>query len=321
MNEKEKGGVKLLIIGSIGIDSVKTPFGENPNVLGGSASYAATSASYFTDVKIISIVGDDFPKKYLTLFRNRRIDTSGIEAVKGGRTFRWKGVYGWDLGSVNTISTHLNVLADFNPRLSEADKKCKIVFLANNDPDVQINIIRQLSPNKLIAADTIEFWIKNKKEKLLKVLKAVDIFIVNEKEARLLTKQVNLIKAAKDMISYGVKKVIIKKGEHGLLYLACPAGLRQAKAGVAKNKFFICPAYPLETVYDPTGAGDSFAGGFLGFLASAKHINDASLRKALIYGTIMASYNVEGFDLKVLSRLNKYLIEKRYKEFIKLVKF
>ena len=299
--------MSLLIIGTVALDTVQTPFGKNRDALGGSAVYAAMSASYFTDVKVISIVGVDFPRKHIKLLEGKGIDTSGIE-IRKGKTFRWEGKYGWNLNSPQTLATHLNLLAEFNPALSDADKGFDFIFLANNDPDLQLKIISQVSSAKLITADTIEYWIKNKRSKLLKVLKGIDIFIINEDEARLLTKEANLVKAAKKIISYGTPKVIIKKGEHGLIY-------------VTKNRFFSCPAYPLETEYDPTGAGDSFAGGFLGFLTSIANLNEAAYRKALIYGSIMASYNVEGFSLKVLSRLNRRLIEKRYKEFRKLTRF
>ncbi len=299
--------MKLLIIGSLALDTVKTPFGKNVDAPGGSAAYAAVSASYFTDVKIIGVVGTDFPKRYLRFLEKKGIDLSGIE-IKKGKTFRWEGRYDWSLNSPKTIATYLNVLAGFNPALSDKDKRCGFIFLANDDPELQLKVISQVSSPKLIAADTIEYWIKNKRPELIKVLKKVDIFIINEDEARLLTKEPNLIKAAKKIISYGTPRVIIKKGEHGLLY-------------VTKKEMFSCPGYPLESVYDPTGAGDSFAGGFLGFLASAKKINVGTYRKALIYGSIMASYNVEGFDLKVLARLNRRLIEKRYKEFERLIRF
>ncbi|MBN1405453.1 MAG: bifunctional hydroxymethylpyrimidine kinase/phosphomethylpyrimidine kinase [Candidatus Omnitrophica bacterium] len=301
--------MKLLIIGSVAMDSVKTPFGKNPNALGGSASYAAVSASYFTSAKIISVIGGDFPARHIKIFKNKHIDTSGIEVLKNKRTFKWSGEYGWDMNSVNTISTHLNVLADFNPMLSGDDKKCRFIFLANNDPDIQLDVIKQVSSsNNFIAADTIEYWIKNKKKKLLRVLKQTDIFIINEKEARLLTSEANLIKAAKRIIAWGAKKVIIKKGEHGLLYMT-------------KNRLFLCPAYPQETVYDPTGAGDTFAGAFLGYLASLKRVNERAYIKALIYGTIMASYNVEGFGLDKLLKIDKSLIQKRYREFTRSVRF
>ncbi len=306
--------MSLLVIGSMALDTVETPFGKNIDVLGGSAVYGSVSASYFTDAKIISVVGKDFPKGHMRLLKSRGIDLSGVQ-VKKGKSFRWKGKYDWNLNSPQTLATHLNVLSDFRPVLSDFDRKCDFIFLANNDPELQLDIISQVSPAKFMAADTIEFWINNKRSKLIKVLKGVDIFIINENEARLLTKEPNLIKAAKAIISLGARKVIVKKGEHGLLY-------------VTKRSFFATPAYPLETIYDPTGAGDSFAGGFLGFLASvasakpnAKHLSEAAYRKALIYGTIMASYNVEGFNLKVLSVLNRRLIEKRYKEFEKLVRF
>ena len=299
--------MKFLIIGSVALDTVQTPFGKIKNALGGSAIYASISASYFTDVKVLGIAGVDFPQKYIKLLKRRGIDASGIE-IRNGKTFRWEGKYGWNLNSPQTLATHLNLLAEFNPRLSESDKNSDFILLANNDPDLQLKVISQVPSSKLIAADTIELWIRKKKAKLIKVLEAIDILVINEDEARLLSKETNLVKAAKKIISYGTPKVIIKKGEHGLLY-------------VNKNSFFSCPGYPLETVYDPTGAGDSFAGGFLGFLSSVNTLNEAAYRKALIYGSVMASYNVEGFSLNVLSRLNKRLIEKRYKEFRKLTKF
>ena len=298
--------MKLLIVGSIGLDTVQTPFGKNRNAPGGSAIYAALSASYFTDTKIVSIIGTDFPKKYLKLLKAKNIDSSGILRKKG-KTFRWEGSYGWNFDSARTIATHLNLLKDFNPALTEQDKRCKFVFLANNDPELQLKIIKQLRCPKLIAADTIEFWINNKKAKLIEVLKKIDILVINEGEARLLTKEPNLIAAAKKIVSYGTPRVIIKKGEHGLLY-------------VAKNKFFSYPAYPLERVCDPTGAGDSFAGAFLGYLSVAGSLNETKYRKALIAASAVASYNVEGFDIRALSKLNKPLIDKRCREFRELTR-
>jgi sugar/nucleoside kinase (ribokinase family) len=306
--------MSLLVIGTIALDTVHTPFGKNTNALGGSGIYASVSASYFTDVKIIGVIGNDFPRKHLKTLEGKGIDLSGIETKKA-KTFRWEGRYTWDLNSAQTLATHLNVLSDFKPLLSNRDKKYDFIFLANNDPQIQLDIISQAGPGKIIAADTIEFWIKTKRPKLLKVLKGIDMFIINENEARLLTKEANLVRAAQRIISLGAKRVIIKKGEHGALYFT-------------NKSSFVCPAYPLENVYDPTGAGDSFAGGFLGFLSSvvdknsgATFLSEACYRKAIIYATIMASYDVEGFDLKVLLRLNKQLIKKRYREFEKLVRF
>jgi len=288
------------------LDTVQTPLGKNKNAPGGSAVYAALSASCFTDTKIVSIAGTDFPDKYLKVLKAKNIDLSGIQ-LKKGKTFRWEGRYGWDFDSARTIATHLNLLKDFNPALTEEDKKCKFVFLANNDPEIQLKIIKQLRCPKLIAADTIEFWINNKRAKLVEVLKKIDILIINEGEARLLTQEPNLIAAAKKIVSYGSPRVIIKKGEHGLLY-------------VAKNKFFSYPAYPLERVCDPTGAGDSFAGAFLGYLSVAGKLNEAKYRKALIMASAVASYTVEGFDIRVLSKLNRSLINKRYGEFKELTR-
>lgn len=299
--------MKLLIIGTVALDSVQTPSGKNSEAIGGSAVYASLSASYFTSTKIISIAGTDFPKKNINALKKKNIDVSGIE-IRKGKTFRWEGRYGKDLNSAQTLATHLNLLTKFNPELTNPDKKCTFILLANNDPDLQLRIISQAQKTKIIAADTIDFWIRTKRAQLQKVLKKVDIFVINEDEARLLTGEQNLIKAARRMISIGTTRVIIKKGEDGLIY-------------ATKKDIFAIPAFPLEMVIDPTGAGDSFAGGFLGYLAEQKSLNEAKFRKALVYGTIMASYNVQGFDIKVLANLNKKLIEKRYKAFKELTRF
>ncbi|MFH0731860.1 MAG: PfkB family carbohydrate kinase [Candidatus Omnitrophota bacterium] len=297
--------MKLLIVGTIAFDTIETPFGKNINALGGSATYAALSASYFTDVKIISIIGNDFPEKHIRLFKAKDIDVSGIQ-IKTGKTFRWEGSYLKDLNSAQTIATHLNLLAEFDPKLTIDDKKSAFCLLANNDPDLQLRIIKELISPKMIAADTIEFWIRHKRGKLLEVMRQVDMLIINDSEAKLLAKEKNLIEAAKRLTAMGAKGLIIKKGEHGLLL-------------AHKNSLTLCSAYPVQRVCDPTGAGDSFAGGFLGFLASQKRLDAKAFKKALIYGTIMASYNVEGFDIKVLSKLNKRLIEKRCREFRRLI--
>lgn len=298
----------ILVVGSVAIDDVITPFGKNFNAPGGSATYFSLSASYFTKVKLVAVVGKDFPKKYIRLLKDKGIDLKGLK-IENGKTFRWKGRFDWNLNTPQTLATHLNLFKDFKPTLPAEYKNEEIVFLANIDPDLQLEVLNQVESPRLTAVDTIELWIEHKRKRLLEVLKRVDICIINEFEARKLTKEANLLRAGKRIISYGPDKVVIKKGENGLLF-------------VSKKGFFVCPAYPLETVYDPTGAGDTFAGGFLGYLSTVKGMNEeAHLRRALVYGSIMASFNVEDFDIRVLARLKPNLIEKRVKTFRRICQF
>jgi sugar/nucleoside kinase (ribokinase family) len=296
----------IVVVGSVAIDDVTTPFGRNPNAPGGSATYFSLSASNFTKVKLVAVVGEDFPKKYITLFKKKNVDLRGLE-IKKGKTFRWKGRYDWDLDNARTLATDLNLFKDFKPVLPEEYRRDDILFLANIDPELQLDVLKQ-SKSKIIAADTMNFWIEHKKSKLLQVLKRIDILIVNEYEARQLTKEGNLLKAAKKILSWGTKKIVIKKGEDGVLF-------------VSKKRFFTCPAYLMEDVYDPTGAGDSFAGGFLGCLSKTLKLSDAAIRKALVYGVIMASFTVESYDISSLSKQNKKSIESRFKSFKKLCSF
>ncbi|NQT95566.1 MAG: sugar kinase [Candidatus Omnitrophica bacterium] len=296
----------ITVVGSVAIDNVITPFGKNFNAPGGSATYFSLSASYFTKVRLIAVVGKDFPKKYITLLKKKSINVDGLE-VKKGKTFRWKGRYGWDLDNAETLATHLNLFKDFKPVLSDQQKRENILFLANIDPELQLDVIKQ-SRSRIIAADTMNFWIGHKKKKLLEVLKNIDMLILNEHEARQLTKEGNLLKAGRAIIRYGTKKVIIKKGEDGVLF-------------VSKRGFFTCPAYLMEDIYDPTGAGDTFAGGFLGYLSKVGRLDDAAIRRALVYGTIMASFTVEAYDIKSLAKLNRAKIERRFKVFKSLCSF
>jgi len=296
----------ILVVGSVAIDNVITPFGKNFNAPGGSATYFSLSASYFTKVKLVAVVGKDFPVKHINLLNRKGVDTKGLE-VKKGKTFRWKGKYGWDLDSPQTLATHLNLFKDFKPDLPQGHRNEKMLFLANIDPELQMQVIEQTRP-KLIAADTMNFWIASKKKKLLEVLKKIDILVINEHEARQLTTEGNLLKAGKEIISYGPRRVIIKKGENGVL-------------AVSKKSFFTHPAYLLETVHDPTGAGDTFAGGFLGYLAKIGRFDDAAVKKALAYGTIMASFTVQDFDIKGLAGLSKGLIERRLRSFKRIASF
>ena len=296
----------IVVVGSVAIDDVTTPFGRNPNAPGGSATYFSLSASNFTKVKLVAVVGEDFPKKYIRLLKSKNVDTQGLE-IKKGKTFRWKGKYDWDLDNAKTLATDLNLFKDFKPVLPEEYKKDDILFLANIDPTLQLEVLKQ-SKAKMIAADTMNLWIEHKRKELLQVLRRIDIVILNEYEARQLTKEGNLLKAAKKIISWGTKKVVIKKGEDGVLF-------------VSKNTFFASPAYLMEDVYDPTGAGDTFAGGFLGYLSKASRINDAAIKKALAYGTVMASFTVESYDISSLAKQNNKSIEKRFKLFKKLCSF
>lgn len=296
----------IVVVGSVALDDVTTPFGRNPDAPGGSAMYFSLSASNFTKVKLVAVVGEDFPKKYITLLEKKNVDIKGLE-IKKGKTFRWKGSYDWDLDNAKTLATDLNLFKDFKPVLPQEYRKEDILFLANIDPELQLDVLKQ-SKAKIVAADTMNLWIEHKRDKLLEVLKRIDIVILNKYEARELTKEPNLLKAAKKIISWGTKKVVIKKGEDGVLF-------------VSQKSFFASPAYLVEDVYDPTGAGDTFAGGFLGYLSNAAKLNDAAIKKALVYGTIMASFTVESYNISSLVKQNTKTIEKRFKLFKKFCSF
>lgn len=299
--------MSVLVVGSVAFDSVETPFGRHDNLLGGSATYFSIAASYFTDVRLVAVVGRDFPKKYIKLFKKHGVDTRGLQ-IKDGKTFHWKGAYEYDMNVAKTISTDLNVLGSFDPVIPEGYKNTENVILANIDPDLQANVLKQISSPRLVACDTMNFWIENKRRSLTRLLKKIDIFLANDGEARQLSNETNLFKAAKYILSLGPKMAIIKKGEHGCLF-------------VSKKSCFSAPGFPLETIYDPTGAGDTFAGGLMGYLSRFQRIDEAKVKKAIIYGSVMASYNVEAFSLKRLLSLNKKLIDRRYQEYQNLMCF
>ncbi len=299
----------ILIIGSVAIDSIETPFGKRESVLGGSATYSSMSASNFSKfVSIVAVVGKDFPNRYLELFKKRNIDLTGLEVDKEHKTFKWKGDYNYDLNSPRTIYTHLNVFQDFDPKIPEPSKKSRFIFLANIDPDLQNKILSQVRNPELIVLDTMNYWISKKKKSLIKLLKKIDIFLLNDGEARQLSGEINLKKAANFIISSGSPAVIIKKGEHGVLFFS-------------KHFSFSAPAYLLETIRDPTGAGDTFAGGMLGYLSTVRKINSQNIRKSLIYGSIMASFVVEDFSVGRLIKLSKSDINKRYRELKRVTSF
>lgn len=293
--------MSILVVGSVALDTVKTPLGKAKDVLGGSATYFSASASFFSKVNLVAVVGNDFPGKYITLLKKRNIDLKGLLTDKG-KTFRWSGAYGWDFNDPKTLSTCLNVFSSFNPKIPQEYKKSKYLFLANIDPEIQENVLEQMARPKLVVCDTMNYWIENKRSRLLRLLKKVDIFLLNESEARELTEEASLIKAARSIIKFGPKKVIIKRGEHGSVM-------------VWGNSVFCIPAFLLESVFDPTGAGDTFAGGLLGYLATCKTINQANLKKSIIYGSIMATFAVEDFSLRRLVSITNSDITRRFNKF------
>lgn len=299
--------MSILVVGSVAIDSVETPFGKRENVLGGSATYFSLAASFFNRVNIVATVGEDFPKRYVALFKNRNIGIDGLDIAKG-KTFRWKGRYNNDLNTATTIYTHLNVFKAFAPRIPENLRKSEFLFLANIDPDLQYSVLKKMASPRLVACDSMNYWITHKKKELVKFLKKIDIFLLNDSEARQFSGEANLLKAAQSIRAAGPKAVVIKRGEHGVIYYS-------------KNRYFLAPAYLLESAYDPTGAGDTFAGGMMGFLSRAGRINESNIRKAVIYGTILASFTVEDFSVNRLLKLSKHEINARYSRFRRITKF
>ncbi|PYN11521.1 MAG: sugar kinase, partial [Candidatus Rokuibacteriota bacterium] len=269
----------LAVVGSVALDSVTTPFGKVREVLGGSATYFSYAASFFTTVRLVATVGDDFPAEHLRLLKERGIDMTGLQTSRG-RTFRWVGEYGFDLNEARTIDTQLNVFADFKPLLPSSLKKTPFLFLANIAPELQLDVLRQMERPQLTALDTMNFWIQGRREALLRVLPEVDVLLVNDGEARQLVKEPNLIKAAREILKLGPRTVVVKRGEYGAVM-------------VSNGQFFFVPAYPLESVFDPTGAGDAFAGGFMGYIAAQGVVDQATVRRAIVYGSVMASFTVE----------------------------
>ncbi len=299
--------MSLLVVGSVAFDSVKTPFGEAEEILGGSATYFSTAASYFTDVNLVAVVGEDFPSQHMSFLKSRGIDIAGLER-QSGKTFRWKGEYGYQLNEAQTLETHLNVFQDFKPALPPFYREAEGVFLANIDPELQMDVLNQVISPKIIACDTMNFWISGKREALLNTLKHVDILIINDGEARQLAQEANLVKAAKIIRSSGPKHLIVKRGEYGALMFN-------------SQSIFAAPAFPLENVFDPTGAGDSFAGGFMGYLLNTRNFSEANMRQAVIFGSVMASFVVEDFSLNRIKALDYEEILNRYREFKQLTHF
>ncbi|MCX5715457.1 MAG: PfkB family carbohydrate kinase [Candidatus Omnitrophica bacterium] len=300
--------MSLLVVGSVAIDSVKTPFGERKEVLGGSATFFSISASAFTKVMLVGVVGKDFPKKYIRTLQNKGVDLKGLE-VGQGKTFRWKGKYEYDLNTAHTIYTKLNVFQNFSPRIPAEYKKAEYLFLANIDPRLQLLVLKNMKRPRLVACDTMNFWITSSPQALKKVLKEVDIFILNDSEIRLFAQESNLITAARYVFTLGPKIVIIKRGDSGALLLTKNGGC------------FSAPAYLMDSVKDPTGAGDSFAGGFMGYVSSRNDLSESGFRKAVIYGTIMASFCVQDFGPNRLLSLKSKDIAERLANYKKHVQF
>ncbi len=293
----------ILVVGSVALDTVKTPAGSVADGLGGSATYFSLAARYFSPVSLVGVVGEDFPSAHRALLEERGVDCSGLATAKG-RTFRWSGKYGKDAGAAKTLATHLNVFKDFRPKLDGVHRKAPVVFLANIDPELQSEVLAQMAAPALVACDTMNFWIDSKPEALKKLLSKVDVFFGNEEEAEKLARRPNPLQAAEVISSWGPSVVVIKKGEHGALMKVGP-------------RFYIFPPFPLPEIKDPTGAGDCFAGGFLGYLASCGVYDDVGhLKRAMAYGTVMASFNVQDFSTRNIENLDRERIDERFHDLL-----
>lgn len=290
--------MSLLVTGSIGIDTVETPFGKRDDVIGGSAIYFSYAASYFTPVRLVGVVGEDCPREFFKVFEGRDVDLGGLETRKGSKTFRWHGSYVKNMNEAVTVEVDLNVLAEQAPKIPEAFVDSRYVFLANTHPALQQQMLGCLKGSKLVVADTMNLWIQTERNELAKLLKQIHGLVLNDGEARLLTEKKNLIEAARDVLKMGPKFVVIKKGEHGCLMCS-------------ESETFVLPAYPADRVVDPTGAGDSFAGGMMGYLSAQGDFSPATIRRALAFGTVVASYTIEDFSLGGLKKITRDDIDKR----------
>ncbi len=301
--------MSLLVVGSLGIDTIETPFGRVENVLGGSATFISVAASYFLrPIRLVGVVGGDFTQEYFDFLESRDIDVEGLQVIKEGKTFRWGGKYHYDLNTRDTLFTELNVFEKFDPKIPPSYRRTSYVCLGNIDPVLQRRVLEQIEKPRLIVGDTMNFWITGKQKELKETLKLLDVLIVNDAEARQLTNEPNLIKAAKAITTMGPTTVIIKKGEHGALM-------------VTEQTIFFAPPYPLEMINDPTGAGDAFAGGFIGYLAKTDDISDDAMKRAVVYGSTMASFCVERFSLERFKDLTMLEVQARFQEFKELSKF
>jgi sugar/nucleoside kinase (ribokinase family) len=301
--------VSVLVVGSVALDSIETPFGSVKEAVGGSATYISAAASYFVSpIRLVGVVGGDFPREGLAFLEERKVDLEGLEVIPDGKTFRWGGRYHYDLNERDTLFTDLNVFEFFDPKIPERHRKIRTVCLGNIDPVLQRRVLEQMESPRIVVCDTMNYWINGKRAELEKTLKQINVVILNDSEARLLSREPNLIKAAKVIRSMGPGVVIIKKGEHGALLLT-------------ESMVFSAPAYPMENIFDPTGAGDSFAGGFIGWLARTEDMSEENLKRAVIYGSTLASFCVEKFGVAGLADLTYLRIQDRFREFRELSRF
>ncbi len=300
--------MSLLVVGSVAFDAVETPFGKREKMLGGSATHFSLSASFFTDVCVVGVVGGDFGRDELGVFEERGIDVSDVERIEDGKTFVWRGRYDFDLNTAHTLDTQLNVFAEFKPKLSEGSRRSRLVFLGNIQPDLQTEVRGQIAGAELVALDTMNYWIQTVPDAVKAAIRGVNVVIINDAEARQLADEPNLIKAARKILSWGPSALVVKRGEYGAAMFTGEA-------------YFAIPAYPLESVFDPTGAGDTFAGGFMGYLASQPVIDEAAMRRAMIFGSVMASFNVEEFGTERVSRLTHDEINERFRTFKRMTHF
>lgn len=299
--------MSVVVVGSVALDSVETPFGKVEEALGGSAVYFSLAAGHYTDVKLVGVVGSDFPRKHVDLLRSRGVGLEGLR-VERGETFRWAGRYDFNLNDCETLYTRLNVFATFDPELPDSYRDAAVVFLANIDPELQLDVLGQVRRPWLRAMDTMNYWIAGKRDAVTAVMRSVDLVIVNEAELRQYAGTYNLLAAAREILSLGPKALVVKKGEYGAVLFA-------------DSTYFVAPAYPLEVVRDPTGAGDSFAGGFLGYLARERSLTNDALKRALVHGSVVASYTVEDFSVGRLISLQQREVAERYEEFRKFTYF
>jgi len=299
--------VSILVVGSVALDSVETPFGVAEEALGGAAVYFSYAASFFNRVRLVGVIGEDFPEEHLALLAGRNIDLAGLERAEGS-TFRWKGRYDYDLNEAHTLDTQLNVFETFAPKIPDSFRDSDFVFLANIQPGLQLQVAKQATSPRIIACDTMNFWIEGAYDQLRETMKAVDILIINDAETRELAREPSLVKAARQILEWGPTTLVVKRGEFGVLMFH-------------GNSVFSAPAYPLEEVFDPTGAGDTFAGGFMGYLSTQEDINEAAIRQAIIFGSTLASFNVEDFSLNRMKTLDMQEILDRFAEFRALSHF
>lgn len=299
--------MSVLVVGSVALDTVETPFGKVENVLGGSASYFSIAASMFTDVHVVASVGDDFPEEHIDLLESKKVDLTGLVKEKDGKTFKWEGKYGYDLGDPDTLATHLNVLETFDPVIPDEYKDIDFVFLANIDPEVQLKVLEQVNSPKLVACDTMNFWIEGKPDQLKETLKHIDVLIINDSETRELAGEPLITNAARKIMDMGPDTLVCKRGEYGALMFS-------------GDDIFFAPSYPLEEIFDPTGAGDTFAGGFMGYVAGNGSVKNEDFKKGVVYGSVLASFTVGDFSVNKLKDVKKEDLESRFSDFLKLSK-